>query len=331
MPKHEMQAIVQLELRFELINDYLQFVQKCNDQQLVENILAKTEINRTIYAENYVDDSLVQIWDNWKVKGCSPLALVDSPAACRFVCASNAIENLKVDYDDKLKVLTCTCFNSYFKWTGFKDNCNCDWIQRLSLRQLILALSSSPSLVDCPPALEEQDSLRSYRGAGFLVGLNLDTTSPDTYRPPPAPIPFNVLFGRPQTPVRSLRSPARKYDPPGESADSGLIKETAGAGCLEICASPNHLKKPDSKTLADILLASPTKSDELPVPKEPGEVASEEEDVCPICLEEYDAENPKVLTNCEHDFHLSCILDWMERSDSCPVCDKEMIFDRADE
>jgi hypothetical protein len=37
---------------------------------------------------------------------------------------------------------------------------------------------------------------------------------------------------------------------------------------------------------------------------------------------EYDAENPKKTTKCEHHFHLACILEWMERSDTCPVCDK---------
>ncbi|CAH9142604.1 unnamed protein product [Cuscuta epithymum] len=52
----------------------------------------------------------------------------------------------------------------------------------------------------------------------------------------------------------------------------------------------------------------------------------EEEDLCPTCLEEYDMENPKIITKCEHHFHLSCILEWMERSDTCPVCDKEMVF-----
>ncbi|KAG5593247.1 hypothetical protein H5410_043761 [Solanum commersonii] len=50
---------------------------------------------------------------------------------------------------------------------------------------------------------------------------------------------------------------------------------------------------------------------------------------CPICLEEYDAENPKMSTKCEHQFHLSCILEWMERSDTCPVCDQETVFNPA--
>uniref|UniRef100_A0A1J3F4L9 RING-type E3 ubiquitin transferase n=1 Tax=Noccaea caerulescens TaxID=107243 RepID=A0A1J3F4L9_NOCCA len=49
-------------------------------------------------------------------------------------------------------------------------------------------------------------------------------------------------------------------------------------------------------------------------------------DECPICLEEYDIENPKLLTKCGHDYHLACILEWMERSEACPVCDKELVI-----
>jgi len=45
-------------------------------------------------------------------------------------------------------------------------------------------------------------------------------------------------------------------------------------------------------------------------------------DVYPFILAEYDAENPKLVTNCDHHFHLACILEWMERSESCPVCDQ---------
>ncbi|VFQ74925.1 unnamed protein product [Cuscuta campestris] len=41
---------------------------------------------------------------------------------------------------------------------------------------------------------------------------------------------------------------------------------------------------------------------------------------------EYDEENPKIITKCEHHFHLACIFEWMERSDTCPVCDQEMVF-----
>uniref|UniRef100_A0A1D1XQH8 RING-type E3 ubiquitin transferase n=1 Tax=Anthurium amnicola TaxID=1678845 RepID=A0A1D1XQH8_9ARAE len=55
-------------------------------------------------------------------------------------------------------------------------------------------------------------------------------------------------------------------------------------------------------------------------------LTSEDEDVCPTCLEEYTSDNPKILTQCSHHFHLSCIYEWMERSENCPLCGKEMEF-----
>ncbi|KAG0461886.1 hypothetical protein HPP92_020362 [Vanilla planifolia] len=51
---------------------------------------------------------------------------------------------------------------------------------------------------------------------------------------------------------------------------------------------------------------------------------SDEEDVCPTCLEEYDDENPRITAKCNHHFHLSCILEWLERSNTCAVCNKIM-------
>ncbi|XP_016441040.2 E3 ubiquitin-protein ligase At3g02290 isoform X1 [Nicotiana tabacum] len=50
--------------------------------------------------------------------------------------------------------------------------------------------------------------------------------------------------------------------------------------------------------------------------------SSEDEDICPTCLEEYTEEDPKIMTKCSHHFHLACIYEWMERSDSCPICGK---------
>ncbi|CAI0454463.1 unnamed protein product [Linum tenue] len=35
------------------------------------------------------------------------------------------------------------------------------------------------------------------------------------------------------------------------------------------------------------------------------------------------------MTKCSHHFHLGCIYEWMERSDSCPVCGKVMAFDET--
>lgn len=55
----------------------------------------------------------------------------------------------------------------------------------------------------------------------------------------------------------------------------------------------------------------------------------DEEDVCPTCLEEYSVENPRIVTQCNHHYHLSCIYEWMERSQTCPVCGKVMIFEET--
>lgn len=56
-------------------------------------------------------------------------------------------------------------------------------------------------------------------------------------------------------------------------------------------------------------------------------VVEEEEDCCPTCLEEYDAENPRITLECGHHFHLGCIFEWQERSENCPVCGKRMAFE----
>lgn len=85
--------------------------------------------------------------------------------------------------------------------------------------------------------------------------------------------------------------------------------------------------------------------------------SSEDEDACPTCLDgnlmcldyagfrlwpfklfdfiipsskvflndhfaEYTPENPKITTRCSHHFHLGCIYEWLERSESCPICGK---------
>ncbi|KAK9064669.1 hypothetical protein SSX86_016051 [Deinandra increscens subsp. villosa] len=56
-------------------------------------------------------------------------------------------------------------------------------------------------------------------------------------------------------------------------------------------------------------------------------ISVDDEDVCPICLEEYTIENPRIMTKCSHHYHLSCIYEWNERSETCPVCSKLMVFE----
>lgn len=163
--------------------------------------------------------------------------------------------------------------------------------------------------------------------AGHLVDTNLDTSSPDTYRPPPAPIPFNVTLSVTQTPPVAQEISAEKTNASPHTTDSNSVQDTVVRGNHEAPAKSEVLKESECKVQADLELSS-AKGSEIELPKlaEPI-ILVEEEDGCPICLEEYDEENPKLLTKCEHHFHLACILEWMERSETCPVCDQEMVFD----
>ncbi|KAF8379549.1 hypothetical protein HHK36_028989 [Tetracentron sinense] len=186
-----------------------------------------------------------------------------------------------------------------------------------------------------PPGLEERVPLSSHHGAastlstGFLVDTNLETSIPDTYQPPPAPMPYDVDLGRPQTPPGTLENHGSKSDAAVRTTDSESIRETITGSNFETLATCEGLKESDCKSQTDLVLTSPKESEiELSKSSEPV-VSATEEDVCPTCLEEYDAENPRIITKCEHHFHLSCILEWMERSDTCPVCDQEMIFNHT--
>ncbi|KAJ7962418.1 E3 ubiquitin-protein ligase [Quillaja saponaria] len=177
-------------------------------------------------------------------------------------------------------------------------------------------LHGTPMYYYCPPNLEEHESLTSNDGttsaltAGFLVTLNLEASIPDTYRPPPAPLPYDVVLGC----------------PPSTDSESG--RKTVSGSSFETLVTCEDLAESDYKAPYNSSSVSPRKL-ELSKSNEPSLSATEEEDVCPICLEEYIETNPKIMTKCEHHFHLSCILEWMERSDCCPICDQEMILDHT--
>lgn len=171
-------------------------------------------------------------------------------------------------------------------------------------------LHGTPIYYYCPPAMEERESLTSHDSqfrSDVLIDLDLDTSIPDTYRSPPTPIPFDVVLGAPQ------------------SADLEHIGQTCNGSGFEKVACLN-LKgfNSDDGTFP----ASPKKIGiEFQRSKFLKVSVTEEEDVCPTCLEDYDVENPRIITKCNHQFHLSCILEWMERSDTCPICNQEMDFE----
>lgn len=51
-----------------------------------------------------------------------------------------------------------------------------------------------------------------------------------------------------------------------------------------------------------------------------GEVQGSCHDGCCICLEDFSQSDPSTVTDCKHEFHLHCILEWCYRSSNCPMC-----------
>ncbi|KAI4315441.1 hypothetical protein L6164_028250 [Bauhinia variegata] len=192
-------------------------------------------------------------------------------------------------------------------------------------------LNGPPSYFYYPRASDERVPLSPHQAAasafsgGLLVDTNLDTSIPDTYRPPPAPIPFNATFIVSQTPPAAQEIYGNKTNGSPRSTNSNSVQETVSGDNHGTVAKLEELKESESKIEVDLEL-DPAKGSEIQLPKLAEPIISEEDDGCPICLEEYDAENPKLTAKCDHHFHLACILEWMERSEACPVCDQAMVF-----
>uniref|UniRef100_A0A166FA46 Uncharacterized protein n=1 Tax=Daucus carota subsp. sativus TaxID=79200 RepID=A0A166FA46_DAUCS len=128
-----------------------------------------------------------------------------------------------------------------------------------------------------PRVSEEHQPLSSHTGTstvlstGFLVDPNLETSIPDTYRPPPAPIPYDANLGRPHTASANQSV---------EESNNGISHES----------TPNISNKSDIKVQSDTVLDSSKegedelqKSGELKKSNEP--LVLEEEECCPTCLE----------------------------------------------
>ena len=46
----------------------------------------------------------------------------------------------------------------------------------------------------------------------------------------------------------------------------------------------------------------------------------EDEKECVICLEDYKNEDYFTNLPCAHFFHTKCIVDWLKRTNDCPIC-----------
>ncbi|MQM19645.1 hypothetical protein Taro_052653, partial [Colocasia esculenta] len=119
----------------------------------------------------------------------------------------------------------------------------------------------------CPRASEEHEPLSSVHApasaisSGPIFRTNLETSSPDTYRAPPPPLPYDMDLAGPQSVPRGFETSGNKADPELQSESQPLEEIDAGKGC------PKNIEDKPSK-----------KSDYITTP-------IEEEDTCPICLE----------------------------------------------
>lgn len=57
------------------------------------------------------------------------------------------------------------------------------------------------------------------------------------------------------------------------------------------------------------------------------DVSIENEDVCPICLIEFEDDEDVRNLPCKHIFHVACIDEWLKRNTSCPMCKSNVDLD----
>ncbi|KAI3747974.1 hypothetical protein L6452_10751 [Arctium lappa] len=165
----------------------------------------------------------------------------------------------------------------------------------------------------------------------FTSSASLDNSLSGVYRSPPRPLPYDVDPRYIRLQRDGLVSRREKGSSRSQEEGEPLRGSDSDTDTDPLCAG----NKWNSSTCEDGTKGSQIKASlKLSTPKETTGFAhifssSEDEDVCPTCLEEYTTENPKIVTKCSHHFHLGCIYEWMERSESCPVCGKVMAFDEA--
>lgn len=150
------------------------------------------------------------------------------------------------------------------------------------------------------------------------LGTAPDNSLSGTYLSVPRPAPYDadqrlsrvqrngLVFRR----EKSMNNFQEESQPLRRSLSSSGIEPLAAGKKWNRVDSKEEYKTAGSESSEKFLSAKATHGFiySLPPP--------EDEDVCPTCLEEYTPENPKIITRCSHHFHLGCIYEWMERSET---------------
>nr|CAD7568477.1 unnamed protein product [Timema californicum] len=57
---------------------------------------------------------------------------------------------------------------------------------------------------------------------------------------------------------------------------------------------------------------------------------SSSDDKCPVCLKIHSLGEVVKVLPCNHSFHSACILPWLEKTNSCPLCRHQLPTDDED-
>ncbi|XP_053975740.1 E3 ubiquitin-protein ligase RNF181-like [Hylaeus volcanicus] len=87
-------------------------------------------------------------------------------------------------------------------------------------------------------------------------------------------------------------------------------------GMWNFLGLPNELPPPASKSAIENLKEI--------------EVSSSDSKQCPVCLKDFEAGIFAKCMPCKHTFHTECIIPWLEKTNSCPLCRYELPTDDED-
>ncbi|KAF6167920.1 hypothetical protein GIB67_027698 [Kingdonia uniflora] len=135
--------------------------------------------------------------------------------------------------------------------------------------------------------------VRNLGHPGTFIGLNGGESSKIyqhlTHRAPPVLIPYDTDLGCPHTPP-DQESCCNKVD----ESIAESIESTQAVG--QTNTNEGMKESPNCKSVLNSLHSSPKEFEDEPSKLSKSiDLAIEEED-CSICLEEYDVENPKIIT-----------------------------------
>ncbi|KAJ9549442.1 hypothetical protein OSB04_021985 [Centaurea solstitialis] len=215
-------------------------------------------------------------------------------------------------------ICCCQCGDEFeeFPTNTIYRHCIC---LRFFFHQLFTGYGALFQRIEGLPVSSPIQGNSSSSGVGFALPSSLNDENHSAARP--LPYDGENRFTRLQ---RGLVSRREKSMTHFQEDSQGLRRSTSSSGMefLDFTKRRSGIESmEDSKCGQTESLEKSLSSEGLLY-----EQSSENEDVCPTCLEEYTLENPKIVTQCAHHFHLGCIYEWMERSDTCPMCGKVMEF-----